>query len=308
LAHRQTKILTILVSALALTGLVWALGSAPEVVDAQWDPSAAVPVWDINQDEVVSVLTHSEDTAIQLTLREEQWWITQPERSRASPAVVGTLLDDLGNLSLGIEVPNASLVDYGLDEEKRKRITIQLANKESLELWVGDAAPIGWRTYVQRPGGPVVVVPGRLGQTVFKSVKELRDVAFVRFELSNSSAVQITSQAGTLDVYSDDGRWWVRGYGRAYPNRVDELFVGLANLRLDGWMDGVADEGIAEPVFDVKIQLTDGQEVGFQVGTHMPMGRLVRTNTGAAGYVQEATLALLNQGPNHVLDPKAFHI
>lgn len=143
MAHRQTKILTILVSALALTGLVWALGSAPEVVDAQWDPSAAVPVWDINQDEVVSVLTHSEDTAIQLTLREEQWWITQPERSRASPAVVGTLLDDLGNLSLGIEVPNASLVDYGLDEEKRKRITIQLANKESLELWVGDAAPIG---------------------------------------------------------------------------------------------------------------------------------------------------------------------
>jgi hypothetical protein len=301
-------LLTVLVALLSIAGVVWLFGERPSQDGQIWHPEATGTVWAIEGPEVQSVEIVGPSTLVRLVRGPAGWVLSSDESTPASPGAAGALIDTLAGLQQGLPVPNGVPEDFGLSQDLRHEVILTLTGGQTERLWIGSATPIGWRTYVQRPQGPILVVPGLLADTVLKGAEEWRDLAFLRFDLAQADQAVISSRAGTLDVFLQDGRWWVRGFGRANLDRVDDLFVGLANLRLEGWLDGAATEPLEAPVFEVKVGLKDGTTKGFQVGTQMPMGRLIRKTSGLTGYAKSEALALLNQGPAHVADPKAFPI
>lgn len=304
----QVRLLTVLVAFLAIVGSVWLFGGAADPDERAWDPAAEEPVWLIATEDIDLVDVVLGDQTVTVEQKNGVLRMKEPVAARMSPSRGKAFIDDLVDLKLGIRIPGGEPIDYGLDVESRGLVKVTLKSGEIEELWVGHSAPIGWRTYVQRPGGQMMVVPGRLRDTIFGDPRALRDTALLRFDLSQAQSATIISAAGTLSVYLEDGRWWVRGFGRANLDKVDELFVGLANLRMEGWDDGVVDGPIEGALFDVSVILKNGDRHGFQVGPNMPGGRLVRTHNGLTGHIRNEPLAMLNQGPNYVGDPNGLPI
>ena len=302
----QVRILTVLSALLAVSVVVWLWGGPTEFEDAPWDPDAAEPVWALAEGDVQQITVRRGEADYSLVRDNESWRLIRPLELGASPQKVAVLIDDLTDLDLGIPVPDAVASDYGLSEDKRAQVEVTLKNGTKETLWVGDTAPIGWRTYVQRPGGPVIVVPGRLNETVVLNPILLRDVAFLRFDFAKLNGILIQGPEGDLDIFKDDYGWWVRGVGRADLDKLDSLAVGLANLRMEGWLDGVLAGPIKEPLFEVRLTFTDGAEDGFQVGDSLPMGRLIRLHNGMTGHVKGQVLALLQQGARQMADKRAF--
>ena len=302
----QVRILTVLTALLAVAGAVWLFGGTNEFEEGPWDPAAAEPIWELQVEAIQEVLVRSGDAQYVLRRNVERWELVEPVSMNASPQKVGVLLDDLTDLDLGIPVTGSDPSEYGLSESERAHVELTLKGGRKEVLWVGDTAPIGWRTYVQRPGGPIVVVPGRLNETVAVNPILLRDVAFMRYDVASLSGIRVSGPEGELNIFKDEDGWWVRDTGRVDLQRLDSLAIGLANLRIEGWLDGIVPGPIDDALFDVRLSFTDGTENGFQVGPSLPMGRLIRLHNGMTGHVKGQVLALLQQGPRSLADRNAF--
>jgi hypothetical protein len=304
----ETKLLTILSAGLVVVSAVWFLGEGRTKEGQPWDREASVPVWSIEKDQIVKVRAKRGEQVFEVSREEGDWMIRLPKRVPAAPSRMLGMVDDLADLDLGIQVQDEKLEFLGLDESQRCNVDVFLRDGTEHSLEVGFAGAIGWTTYVRADDGPVVLVPGHLGTTVCGKPETYRDIALVRFPLAQVAGAKIVSEHGTLRIYSDAAGWWIDGYARADLDRVDELMVGLSRLQMDGFMDGVAEEGIEAPVFQVEVKLKDGSIRGFDVGAAMPMGRLVRNHWGITGHIQHEALTLLNQGPDHVGEKRAFPI
>ncbi|MBW2258127.1 MAG: hypothetical protein JRI25_26485, partial [Deltaproteobacteria bacterium] len=127
----------------------------------------------------------------------------------------------------------------------------------------------------------------------------------LQYQIGEVSRVTIEGAEGTLEVHGEGDRWWVEGWTRADPDRVDDLLVGLRDLRFDSFYVDTAPKGIHEPGYRVTVETTEGP-VGFEVGEGGPPGVYVRTLSGRAGWIGPEPLALLGQGPSDVGDPNAF--
>lgn len=78
------------------------------------------------------------------------------------PEAAHDLLDALDEGRRGVVVEGA-LADFGLDEPTVLRVTTSAGTRE---IHVGDAAPVGGRTYARSPEGPVIAVYGGLRAAV----------------------------------------------------------------------------------------------------------------------------------------------
>ena len=128
-----------------------------------------------------------------------------------------------------------------------------------------------------------------------------RDHRVFRFDPGEVRAVRITQDEKVLDVSGQGTRWWVEGFTRADPDRVDDLVMALLDLRFDRVMDL---EAPAAPRAIVEIGFEDGSAQVIEVGERTPMGDVVR-GPNATGMVFPESLAVLGIGPTDVGDRRA---
>ncbi len=303
--ERQIRIATVLVSLLAVLLLVNTYWKPSDPVE---DDEATAAVWTIARDAIVRIEAQRPDDVLILAKRDDGWFIEAPFQDRATTRQVDYLLDELERVKKGVPIPGADPAEFGLGEPPTVRITTTLADGTEQVLDVGGQSPVGWRTYVRGVDEPVVAVSGIVGERFQMDPEKLRDLSVVRFAPSTVRRVTIDSAEGSLSVHGEGSRWWVLGWTRADPDRIDDLVVGLQSLRFDAFLGhDPAVEGIADPRFAVAIETTDGQ-VGFEVGALGPEGALVRAADGRAGWIDPDRLSLLGQGPKDIGDPRAFPI
>lgn len=264
-----------------------------------------VDVWSVVPDEVQRLEVDRPEDPFIVERRDGGWWLLLDEGPvRADAFRVESALDELERAERGQAMPDdADIAAFGLVEPSMVvRVTDQRGDTQALE--VGNEAPVGWTWYVRGQSGQAVAVEARLDKLGATRVS-FRDLRPLRYPPSEVVKVSMSSDEGELVVSERDGTWWVEGYGRASLDAVDDLVVGLLDVRLDVLL------GDTGPIDDAwrsaRIELEDGTIHGVDVAREtVPGGRRMRAMDGMTGVIRDGALALLGQGPVDVVDPIAF--
>ncbi len=300
----QARLLLGLVAALiALVVLLSYQG--PEVTTV--DPEATEVVWPaLDPDEVERVVVVRAHDSLELERRPEGWWLVGPEVDRADAEGVRELLDDLREIQRGIPVQGAAerAAEFGLGDPPDARVIVTLSDGMTQQADVGIAVPVGYRTYARSEAGEVVAVNGDANETLQRRAAAYRDHRVFRFDPARVRRVRISGPAGVLEVHGQGVQWWLEGHGRADPHRVDDLVMGLLDLRFDVVLG--LDEAGPEPTYTVSVTAEGGDVFSVRTGTETPMGVLTATSDARVGAVFAESLALLGQGPRDIADPAAI--
>lgn len=305
---RQTRLLVVLAAAVLAIGLVYWL--APRGRDPAWDASATVTVWAL-EPETVSALTIEQPGKEPMIARksDEGWKLASPVEGLADAARIEAALSTLASLDKAIPVTDTPPEELGLGDPPRAHVTLVRGGGQELSLDLGDAAPVGWQTYVRTPDGEIAVVPVLFDKDVMTDPWSFRDAGVFRFPPGEVARAELHSPHGTLVVSRDDADlWWLEGYGRADLSAIDNLFLSLLELRLDQFLDGAIQGSISEPEYRIVVGLRDGTTLEARIGDELPYGRLVLASTGAVGTILTERLALLDQGPTDLADRFAFPV
>jgi hypothetical protein len=299
---RQQRLLVVLAALLLGAVLIWFLGGGPEP-DPVWDEEATEVLWDL--EDPTAIVEIAVEGHVELRRSGSRWHITAPSQHRADDLLIDETLDDLSDVSPAIPLLDVAPAKVGLSPEDRVVVRVRESNGTAHVLYIGEPAAVGWKTYVQRPGGPVAVAPGRLHETVLRPWRDLRSRDLFDFDLASVTTVTVTSTEGVLSARLDD-QWWLEGFSRAEPHSVEDLLLDLRKLRIETVMEGI--EPIEAPSGTVLVELADGTTQSAAFGDNLPTGLLARSSSGMAGAINFDSTGVLRTGPKAIGDPHAFPI
>ncbi len=286
-----------------LLGLSLALWSGSEPGVAV-DTDATSPVWEVQAESVTQVEVTTADGVIGLDRTDDGWRMTSPMDVPADGARVDAALADVTRVTKGVPVADATVdgSDYGLGSNPSARVKITRGDGTTTLLVLGRETPAGFRTYARGADGGIVAVSGRPMRQLAGAAEAWRDHAVWRFDPAAVRRVRIETQGAVLEVYGEARRWWTEGYTRASPDRVDDLVVGLLDLRFERF------EQLDLDVVDrrVRVDFSGGEALLLELGEAQPDGRVLARVGGERGWLHDSELALLGQGPSDVGDPAAF--
>lgn len=297
---RQARLLLVLTT--VLLALVAAL-TFWEAPDASADPEATAEVWRVEAEAVARVEVDRAAGRLVLERTGDAWRLVEPAAADADPDRVADLLDELAHLRRGVPVPTDDPAAFGLGADPVARVEVVLEGGERRALVVGDRAPVGYRTYVRGADGGVVAVEGRPGDRLTDPADAYRDRRVLRFRPEAVRRVTLEGPEGALTVRGEGKRWWLEGFTRADPDAVDDLVMGLLDLRFDTFDD--VGEPPDAPVRTATVEFEDGGTSRLLVGEPGPGGTPVWAD-GRRGRALTAALALLGQGPTDLGDARAF--
>lgn len=291
---------------LAVLGLWW----YGEDAEPDPDPDATAVVWQVDADAVERVeLQRAEGGRLALQRGEGGWRVVEPFEQPADADQVRELLDELRELGKGVPMDVAldRAAEFGLGEPPRIRVTVTLEDGSVASAAIGSEAPVGYRTYALDAQGAIVAVGGDPGRVLAAPAQQFRDHRLMAFTAAAVRRVRIESEQGTLEVHGQGTRWWLEGFGRADADRVDDLLLGLLDLRADRFLDVETD--VMYPRYRVTVLDEGGGAVAeLRVGDPTPMGSLVQIADGSIAIAAPEALALLGQGPTDLGAPSAFAI
>ncbi|HHO54708.1 MAG TPA: DUF4340 domain-containing protein [Deltaproteobacteria bacterium] len=295
---------------IVVSGILWWQGRQPR--DDPSDPEATEPVWAVSADEIQAVTLQRRGDTVRLEQLGGTWWVTAPARSLADRGQVQDLLSTLASMERGIpiEAPGGDLAPFGLGDPPTTRVVITTgAGEQTLE--VGDRAPVGYRTYARGAGGGVVAVRGDANAALQVPASRFRDHRIFRFDPGAVRSVRIVGPSGELEVSGSGHDWWIEGFSRAEPDRVDDLVMGLLDMQFADILDET--EGIESPTYDVHVTLEDGTVHRLRTGVETPLGTRVEAwgdpEVGRRiGLILPELLLQLGRGPTDVGIRTAFRI
>ncbi len=301
--HVQLRtMLALTLAGLSLGAVMWFWEPAEELED----PDATEAVWTIDADAVTRVEIRRRDDTVIVSREAEEWRVEAPWTGAADPDVVHDLLDALSEVERGVPVDGATdLAEFGLADPPIAIVEVTLSDGGVKTATFGDEAPIGYRTYALSEAGAVVAVGGRPGRSLLAKTSDFKDRRIFHVDPASVRAVSIESAEGRLAVRGEKTTWWLEGFTRADPDRVDDLIMGLLNIRIDEFLD--LSDTITEPAVVVQVETESGEVSTVKVGDPTPLGVLVEYEDGF-GTVYAESLRLLVQGPTDIGDRQAFPI
>lgn len=307
---------TRLIGALSLiligaSSLLWWQEREPEIEVS--DPEATEDVWQVSVDQIQAVVLQRAAATVRLEQGDDgAWWVVEPFSALADRGQVQDLLSTLAAVQRGIPIdaPGGDLAPFGLGTQPTVRVTITTeAGQQVLE--VGDRAPVGYRTYARGISGGVVAVRGDANAALQVPASRFRDHRIFRFDPAAVRSVQIVGPEGVLEVSGAGHDWWLEGFSRAEPARVDELIMGLLDLQFADVLDET--EPIEAPTYDVSVSLEGGGLHRLRTGVRTPLGTRVEAwgdpEAGhRIGLVLPELLLQLGRGPTDVGIRTAFRV
>ncbi len=299
----QTRIGAVLLAALVAVALMLRFGPDPSGDD---NPEATAPVWSVEEAKVVRVEVVRASGRLVVERDGEKWKVLEPFDYPADTRVVEALVSELSAIDKGVPM-DGDKADFGLADPPLAEVTLTLEGGETRQLKVGHPATVTRKLYVQAADGGIAAVESDVHELLIEDAESYRDLRIWSFEPSEVQSVVLDSAEGTLEVSRDpSNRWWLRGYGRADADRVEDLVVGLLNIRLQRW-HSPAEIFIDKVEHTAVVTLKDGQQFRMEVGVSTGVISLVRVEGGAAsGPVNSEELALLGQGPADIGESRAF--
>jgi len=294
----------------ALTVVGLALGAVAwfwEPTEEPLDPDATEEVWSVSADEIVRVeIRRKGDTVVVSKGSGDEWRVDAPWTGVADPDTIHDLVDALVEVERGVPVDGAvDRVEFGLGDPPTAYVLVTDLEGAVTSATFGDEAPVGYRTYALSAAGAVVAIGGRPGRSLLAKSSDFKDRRVFHVDPGAVRRVTIESAEGRLSVSGEKKIWWLEGFSRADPDRVEELILGLLNVRIDEFLD--LSDTITEPAIVVEIELADGTVSPIKVGDPTPLGVLVEYE-GGFGTVFPESLRLLVQGPTDIGDRRAFPV
>lgn len=275
-----------------------------EPEDKPKDEDATADVIDVAADDVTRVTVRNRHGEVVLARGEgDRWTVEAPYQAPADEWKVRDLVGAIAGLDKGIPL-SGDAAGYGLGDPPEASVTLATAKGEQV-LSIGKLAPVGRKTYVKTASGALAAVDGDLVARVDIEPGEFRDHKVVEFVVADVAEVTIAGEH-TLRVYENDAGWWIDGFTRANPDRVEDLLLGLLDLRFDRFVDVVATGGVTDAHTTVTIIEKDGDRRVIRVGDNFPDGTMVAVDGASTGMVRTDALKLLGQGPTDVGDEYAF--
>lgn len=300
---RQARLLLVLTT--VLLGLTAALVLS-DGSDGS-DPQATAAVWSVEADEVERLTVDRSEGRLVLQRAADGWRVVEPYEADADPRKVEELLDELEAIRRGVPVTTAGEnEEYGLGADPVATVTVILEGGSTQTLVVGDPAPVDHRTYVRGADGSVVAVVGRPGDLLTEPAAWFRDHRVLRFQPEAVRRITLRGPEGSLSVHGARTSWWLEGFTRADPDAVDDLIVGLLDLRFDTFDDSGPPPD--PPHRSVVLEFEGGERLQLSTGEAVGIGTPVWTSDGRYGRALPAALALLGQGPTDLGDSRAFPI
>ncbi len=184
-------------------------------------------VWHIRRGDITRV---SIEGAFELVLRPDGDVVRLGGRQvPADRMAVNDLVDALEEAGRGVAVAGLSEEAAGLLNPVRVTVTTDAVHV----LDVGDEAPVGDRTYVRRPGGPVVAVYGGLGKVARRSSASFQDSALLPRGELRQILVERSGQMLRSATRAQD-RWQ---WDTPTQDAVHEWVTRLQDVRVDAWLE-----------------------------------------------------------------------
>ncbi|MFT4627626.1 MAG: hypothetical protein ACI8PZ_006313 [Myxococcota bacterium] len=268
------------------------------------DPGATEFIWELAADDIRAVRLQTPADAVSLERAGEVWRVTAPYEAVADAQRMAELLDSIREIGWGTPVQGAEdAAEFGLDPA-RALVEVTAADGTVHRLPVGDDAVVGYQTYARAPSGTIVTVRGSHSTVFTEPSGGWRDHTVFTFDPAAVRRVTVAGPEGVLSVYGETTRWWLADFTRAAPEAVDNLVLGLLDIRAAEFVESA--DPIADSVFTVRVDLEGGDSQTMLVGERAGGGIRIDTPAGQPAIAIPQTLTLLVQGPTDVGDPWAF--
>lgn len=261
-----------------------------------WGDEASRPsegearLWSLDVADVVEVRWAARDGAC-IVRREgagdrATWSLIHAERTMPlDPSARLELLDALDEASDGRPAPGLEPSVTGLDAPIA--LAVRTADGRTLEVEVGQAAPVGRRTWVRRDDGEVLAVQGALAEALDGDCIARADRALVRRD--GLLGLEVLLEDGSRFAVERGDDAWVSVEG-APVDRATDWVLRWRELRVARWRT-VGDAEPDGPVHTVILRREDGDRtlrVRLESG-----GAVVDFPDGRSGYVPSLDGALL---------------
>jgi hypothetical protein len=306
----QTRMMGVLAAVLGtVTAALW-WWDTPETDP---DPDATVPVWKVDATAITRIEVERATGSLVLAAGDDGGWaVVEPEPFDADPERVRALANALGSIEKGVPIAGADPAEFGLGEPPVAKVTVTQREGAPQTLVFGNEAPVGWSTYARAGTGEIVAVPGKPVSDLTAGADHYRDRRILRFAPETVRAITLAGPDGTLTVRGDERPepiegapplvWWLEGWTRADPDRVDDLVTGLLTLRFDEIQPATT---VATPKITATVRTTERTwtlKIGESDGSFSP----VEVDGGLAGVALSDSLAILGMGPTDLGDSRAF--
>ncbi len=233
---------------LVLTGIIWWSNKKTATTDKTPAESATTKLLSITEDQIQDIeIKKRTGETIDLQRTGSRWQIAAPEPLRADPDAVSSMLSTLSSLSSDrmVEERASSLDQYGLTQP-----AIELNNKKTAKLLIGDDTPAGTAVYAAIAGDPRVFALSSYKKSSFdKSPNDLRDKRLLPIDSDKASSLELTAKKQTIAFGRNKDEWQILRPKpfRADRSQVEELLRTLRDAKMD--LSGSEDDKKAAAAF-----------------------------------------------------------
>ena len=233
---------------LVLTGIIWWSNKKTATTDKTPAESATTKLLSITEDQIQDIeIKKRTGETIDLQRTGSRWQIAAPEPLRADPDAVSSMLSILSSLSSDrmVEERASSLDQYGLTQP-----AIELNNKKTTKILIGDETPAGSAVYGAIAGDTRVFALSSYKKNSFdKSANDLRDKRLLRIDSDKASSLELTAKKQTIAFGRNKDEWQILRPKpfRADRSQVEELLRTLRDAKMD--LSGSEDDKKAAAAF-----------------------------------------------------------
>jgi hypothetical protein len=261
--NRQLTLLSVaLLVIVAFLLLDWDRSEPSPSFDADAPPSHQL--FDYEASTIVKVSLTQGDAKIELEQAEGAWQMVAPVATIAQASAVTAILDRFEDLRIEERALPGSPADYGLDGEKRIEVRLQQLDGTAFTVYVGEDAPVGYKSYAQVPGDESVhTLSSQVHGLVSKSADEFRGRDLLSFSPPSAERVRIVQGDREIVYRHDETGWWIGDTGpRASEKQISDYLAIVSGFKVERFLDGVkpADLGLDDPAASVTIKDAGGSQ------------------------------------------------
>jgi hypothetical protein len=184
----------------------------------------------------VSLIAFRKGADTVLLVRDGSRWVVNgfPASARRAAAFLSAA-GDSSVRSEEIARSASSHVRLGLDSAGARRLTITLAGKAALDLWIGNRGPDFEGFYVRKVGGDVAyLLRGQFAELFAQGLTEWREKDFASVPAESIATVQVSQGRRTWSLARGAAGWTVGGKP-ADSTRVARFLAQFGALRAAGF-------------------------------------------------------------------------
>jgi len=189
--NRQLTILSVaLLAIVAFLVLDWDRSEKSPSFDADAAPSHGL--FDYQAGSIVKLSLVQPGGKLQFEQHEGAWQMVKPVATIAQTPAINGILDRFEDLRIEERALSGQPSDYGLGADQRIEVRLEQLDGTAFTVYIGDDAPVGYKTYAQVPGDDGVhTLSSQVHTLVAKAADEFRGRSLLSIGSSRVTMVRV---------------------------------------------------------------------------------------------------------------------